>query len=205
MLNIEKTHPWVASLALSAIAEYDTKSEINGALVEAFGLPKVLRFVETKKDLMFTAHYGDTLYAAVSGTRNTRGWLRNLNYFPRGGWHRGFVDSAKDCFPPLLDSWTCAGSGTKTVIIGHSAGHAIGLRLAYDLSRLTSKVEHFGFCGPQAVNKEGREQLRKQKLHSTSITIGKQDQVDDIAKLVGGVDYSTTITLPSDGKPGLCK
>ena len=206
MVEVNKTHLWVSSLALAAIAEADTGGEIKTAVFGAFGRPDFFDLFQTKRDLVFFAGYGDTLYTAVSGTRNARGWARNLWIRPlKAGWHPGFVDSATDLFMPMLTSVQrfCP---KRVVFCGHSAGHAIALRLAYDLGGISGgRVEHVGFCGPQTVNKEGREALRRQRVNSTAIQIGKEDQVDDVAKLVGGVNYSLTVKLPSDGKPGLCK
>ena len=206
MVEINKAHLWPVTLCLSAIAEMDTSNEVKTAVNSALGKPDFFDLFQTKKDLVFFAGYGDTLYTAVSGTRNAKGWARNLWIRPlKAGWHPGFTSSAADLFMPMLTS-VQRFNPKRVIFCGHSAGSPIALRLIYDLGGLSGgHTEHVGWCGPQAVNKEGRAALRKESIRSTVVNIGKEDQVDDVAKLVGGEDYSLTVKLPSDGKPGLCK
>ena len=95
MVEINKTHLWVSSLALAAIAESDTGGEIKTVVFGA--ADRTFSIFSRRKgtwcslpvmEILCILSPEPEMQEAGRGTL----WIRPL----KAGWHPGFVDSATD-------------------------------------------------------------------------------------------------------------
>lgn len=202
MSKFNDYHPYVEALFHAMLAEQDNWKVINEALIKYY--PNIYKWyqIEDDTDRAYILDTYEKLIVAISGTKSKKGWVRNFLCWPDDGWHYGFKRSFKNtiCEPFIFALKKF--HGKKIYIFGHSAGPAIGLNLNYYIrSVLNRPCESIGFCAPQIVNRIGKAQCRKAHVCYTALNIGWRDQVDNIAKLIGGKNYGYTVEMPDAGKP----
>lgn len=207
------THPfphlYIESIFHSMLAEQGNKDEGNWGLIKKAVSDRynVKHFYELENnvDRAYIVRTRDRIIISISGTKSPEGWVRNAKAWSVNGWHYGFLRSFTEL---LLHPVTmlCKGFFGKIVVYGHSAGSAIALRTNYYLKKeLGRDVESITYCGPQAVNRNGRSQCKKAKVCNTTINVDPHDPVDDIGKIAGGVEHGYIINLPDIGTPGIHK
>lgn len=207
MLDIRKSHAYVRSLFHSMLAEHDDWRFITDVISKYYANPDFgntidkLYQLEDEVDRAYILKIPGECIIVTSGTKSSQGWLRNAQCISDNGWHYGFRKSFRTILMnPIIEA--LHGFSGKIYLYGHSAGSAISINAAYFIrSSLQRDCESITYCGPQTVNKVGKAQCSKAHVCATTLNIGIHDQVDNIANLIGSVDYGKIVKLPDVGDP----
>ena len=203
-MNRNFSHPYIKALFHAMVAEQNDWNKIKKALKDNCDIDELIQ-LENKYDRAYIIKNEDEIIISISGTKSAEGWASNLQAWPNNGWHYGFDKG----FQKLLSHpvvFECRGFKGKVWIFGHSRGSALALRTNYFIrSFLKMNCESITYCGPTAVDKSGKAQCKKKHVCNTTLNIDPRDPVDDVGKLVGGVEYGYIVNMPDDGSPDIHK
>ena len=200
MIDIKQAHSYVRALFHAILAESENTDSVRSTLMNQYPTYTFLP-LEDEVDRAYILKSADECIISISGTKNLQGWIRNGQCLIDSGWHYGFRKSFRTLLMnPIIEAMHRFRG--KVLIYGHSAGSPIGLNAAHFIrSSFQRNCEAITFCGPQAVSKMGRDACRNAHVCMTTINIDHHDVVDNVTKLIGGVNYGKIVYLPDVGDP----